>query len=114
MDITVQKKSEEDLLRTNILLDSIKTAQEKFIVETEPTEVYNQMLETLLSLTESEYGFIGDVEYDKSGNPLIRARAATNISQNDEIRKFFEENAQRSMVFRKLDSLYGVENLFRK
>ena len=57
-DITKEKKSHQ-------LLQAISLAQSQFIADVNPTILFNDLLQNLLILTESEYSFIGEVFYSK-------------------------------------------------
>ncbi|MEM8604372.1 MAG: PAS domain S-box protein, partial [Cyanobacteria bacterium P01_H01_bin.121] len=61
MDITDRKEAELSLQRTNALLAAINTAQTQFITDADPQLFFDHVLKTLLALTDSEYGFIGDI-----------------------------------------------------
>lgn len=58
-------------------------------------------------MTESEYGFIGEVLYGDAKKPYLKTHAITNIAWNKETRKFYEENAPQGMEFYNLKTLFG-------
>lgn len=90
------------------LSDIIVHAQSQFIRETNRREAFNGILENILDLTDSEYGFIGEVLHNENGEPYLKTFSITNIAWNDETRNFYDSNAPRGMEFRNLDSLFGV------
>ncbi|MEM9121098.1 MAG: PAS domain S-box protein [Cyanobacteria bacterium P01_F01_bin.56] len=61
LDITDRKEAELSLQRTNALLAAINTAQTQFITDADPQLFFDHVLKTLLALTDSEYGFIGEI-----------------------------------------------------
>ncbi len=89
------------------LLEAITTVLSHYICETNPQVLFNGLLEALLDITDSEYGFIGEVFYDERHQPYVKCYATTNIAWNADTRALYEENRQKGMVFSKLDSLYG-------
>ena len=89
------------------LLELIATVLSHYICETNPYVLFNGLLEALLEITSSEYGFIGEVFYDEKSRPYVKCYATTNIAWDSDTRKLYEENRQKGMIFSKLDSLYG-------
>jgi GAF domain-containing protein len=75
------------------LLDSITRAHERFVHDGDRRVAFDLLLEDLLALTESEYGFIGEV---LPGAP------------NDETRRLVAERGGAGLAFRDLDDLFGA------
>lgn len=92
----------------HLLLKSITTALSRYIAETDPYVLFNGLLNTLLELTNSEYGFIGEVFYSEDRIPYIKSYATTNIAWSEETQKLYEENKKKGMIFSRQDSLYGA------
>ena len=107
IDITEQKRAEVQLLGSHELLDGIRQAQSRFIATAEAREIFNGLLKTLLKITESEYGFIGEVLCDDEGKPYLRTHAIANIAWNDKTRACHENNAPTGPELRDLDTLFG-------
>ena len=91
-----------------LLLKAITTALFRYIAETDPYTLFNGLLDTLLELTGSEYGFIGEVFYDDKQAPYIKSYATTNIAWSEETQRLYEETKRKGMIFSKPDSLYGA------
>jgi len=90
------------------LLKAITTALLRYITETDPNVLFNGLLDTLLELTGSEYGFIGEVFYNEDNFPYIKSHATTNIAWSDETQRLYESTKKKGMIFSRLDSLYGA------
>jgi len=90
------------------LLQAIMRAQSQFITDVEPNVLFDELLDSLLVLTESEYGFIGEVLYKSDGTPYLKTHAITNIAWNEETRKFYEENAPQGLEFYNMKTLFGA------
>ncbi|MEJ2694814.1 MAG: GAF domain-containing protein [Candidatus Thiodiazotropha sp.] len=90
------------------LLRAITNVLSQYISETNPHILFNGLLDTLLDVTSSEYGFIGQVLYDVDGKPYIRNYATSNISWSEETKRLYEESMCKGMIFSRLDSLYGA------
>ncbi|MEB3266932.1 MAG: PAS domain S-box protein, partial [Leptolyngbya sp.] len=119
-DISDRKQAEISLQRNNTLLRAISAAQTQFITNADPGLLFDNLLETLLALTDSEYGFIGEILYtadgqayvDESymkmrGRPYLKTKAITNIAWNEETRRFYDEQAPHGMEFHNLKTLFG-------
>ncbi len=89
------------------LLDAVTRAQSQFVSTNDTNAVFDGMLTALLSLTDSEYGFIGEVFHEDDGSPYLKTHAITNIAWDDETRALYEENAEQGLEFRNMQSLFG-------
>ena len=94
--------------RTEAILTTINRLRERFIRETDHLILFDSLLKDILDLTDSEYGFIGDVQHKSDGAPYLTCYAFSNIAWNDETRRFYEENKAKGFVFEKLDNLFGL------
>ena len=98
-DITDRKRQEK-------LLQTIYVAESHFSPDTNPNETFGRLLDALLELTDSEYGFIGEVKQTSEGNPYLRTHAITNIAWTEELQEMFEKMAP-NLDFFNLDTLFG-------
>lgn len=89
------------------MLAALTRAQATFITESNPREAFEQLLELLLSITASEYGFIGEVLRDDDDNPYLKTYAITDISWDASTRLFFAENVPAGLEFVNKNSLFG-------
>jgi len=90
------------------LLESIAGAQRRFFAEKSPTRAFDGLLADLLELTESEYGFIGQVLHSASGAPYLRASSITDIAWNEETRRMLAESGPNGLEFHNLATLFGA------
>ena len=90
------------------LLEAMTEAQAEWFKHRDPARIFDGLLQALLSVTESGFGFIGEVLRDPEGNPYLKEHAITNISWNEETRRFFEEHAPEGLEFRNLKTLFGA------
>ena len=89
------------------LLSSICSIQEQYHSGYPTQKLFAKILELLLDVTESEYGFIGEV-LKNSDDPYLKTHAITDISWSPETRSFYQENAPQGLEFYNLDSLFGA------
>ncbi len=120
-DITEQKQSKEAVQASNDLLRIISAAQSQFITSVDARVLFDGLLSSLLELTQSEYGFIGEVLFTQDGEPYMeeaymkvrgrpymKAHAMTNIAWNDETRALYDQHAAQGMEFHNLHTLFGA------
>jgi PAS domain S-box-containing protein len=67
---------------------------------------FSFLLDRIIKISSSGYGFIGEVK-QKNGKPFLKTYAITDISWNEETRKFYHENEEAGLEFYNLDSLFG-------
>jgi len=91
----------------NDLLSTIGQAQSDFISDRDTKNMFNRLLEDLLSITDSEYGFIGEVQKTGENKPYLKTHAITDISWSEETQQFYQDNALAGMEFYNLDTLFG-------
>lgn len=95
----------EGLARANALLDTIARSQSRFIDN--PDGDFSGLLTDVLQLTNSAYGFIGEIFHDDDGTPWLQTRAITDISWDAETRALYEANRESGFIFRNLETLFG-------
>lgn len=88
------------------LIDALGHAQNKFLESQDSFQAFEGLLESLLNLTESEYGFIGEVLYD-GDVPYLKTHAITNIAWDKQTRDFYDTNAPQGLEFKNLETLFG-------
>ena len=101
------KEREHALRHQHELLSAISTAQSRFIRDTDVMSLFDKLLLDILSVTDSEYGFIGEILY-RDNQPYLKTLAISNIAWDEESRKFYEEKAPSGLEFTNLDTLFGA------
>lgn len=100
--------------RRRDLLDCIASVQRQFFQSEQPKVVFGLLLEALLELTDSEYGFIGEIKYengdrnDPGSTMYLQTHAITNIAWNQATRQFYEDNKVAGLKFYNLNTLFGT------
>lgn len=92
------------------ITDLSQQLSEEYLTQTNANEYFNAILTQLLAVTESEYGFMGEVFYE-NGDPYLKTYAITNISWNKETSDFYNQFAPTGMEFRNLNTLFGYAML---
>lgn len=86
--------------RSRQLLEAISDVQSIYIGgEQSANASFERLLEILLEITGSDYGFVGEVVGVGDGvNPWLRTRAATDISWDDASRALFKGGGQEGVM----------------
>lgn len=100
----------------NDMINSISEVRKKYIDYTtsavsktvkHSNSFYSFLLNEILRITRSEYGFIGEILHEQHSGPFLKTFAITDISWNEETKKFYKENVDSGLVFKNLSTLFG-------
>ncbi|MBD3669594.1 MAG: response regulator [Gammaproteobacteria bacterium] len=89
------------------LLESIHLLQSGFIEQQDRHALFVEILERVLELTDSEFGFIGEVLQQANGQPYLKTHAISNIAWNQQTRELYEEKQATGLEFFNMDTLFG-------
>ncbi len=106
-DITSRHNAELQIAREHLLIKALSKARSRFIASDSVSAVFELLLEQLQSVTDSPYGFIGEVCRDESLQPWMRIHAIADISWDDESGDLHSRVSDGGMEFRFLDELIG-------
>jgi len=106
-DITELSEVRDRVEQQKRLLNMLHQSTTHFVETGDFASTANELLNTLLAITGSEYGFTGEVFYDENGTPYLKTHAMTNIAWNDETQKLYDEFSQKGFEFTGLDTLFG-------
>ncbi len=107
-DVSSRVTSMKELAGTHGVLDNVSRIQSQFILDGDAGAAFDALLDQILRMTDSEYGFIGEINQQEDGTPFLRTQAITNIAWNGETQKFYEENGPTGMEFFNLKTLFGA------
>jgi two-component system cell cycle sensor histidine kinase/response regulator CckA len=102
-----RRDPEERLRRNNDILRAITDAQLAYIASSDAGAVFDRLLAVLLEITDSEYGFIGEV-VRRHGRPLLRVYAITDLSWDEESRRRVQIAGKDGLEFDNLATLFGA------
>ncbi|MGR9108069.1 MAG: bifunctional diguanylate cyclase/phosphodiesterase [Gammaproteobacteria bacterium] len=100
--------AEEARRRSHELLKSLTDIQRDFLLDGDANASFERLLSPLLQLTESRYGFIGEVLYDESQRPYLKIHVYSNVPWDGRSRRLYDEAVARGMEFHNLNSLIGA------
>ena len=113
-DINDRKKAEEELDRAVQLLNAVREAQSLYITRDDPQPVFDTMLQKLVRITDSEFGFLDEVLHDPDGTPYKLSLSQSNIAWDSASRDLNEQLRSRNLEFRDLNNLAGLAVLLNK
>lgn len=70
-------------------------------------KIFSQLLDDILQITGSEYGFIGEVK-GSNGDVFLKTHAITDIAWDEESQRLYDENVEKGLEFYNLDNLFGA------
>jgi|GEM_PF-3363113 len=99
-DISEQRKRQRQL-------EIIDNFQTQFIEQSDPFEMYEKLKDDLLSLTESDIGFIGETQNKADGSLFLKVYSISNIAWDEATNKLYDTYCKIGFEFSKLDNLFG-------
>lgn len=106
-DVTELRTQSRAIHRQNALLDALSRVQSRFIGQGQTVGIFSELLDVLLELTESPYGFLGETRWDEAGRPSVVVTAISDVSWDEASRARYLSAFAGEMVFSELDSLVG-------
>jgi two-component system, sensor histidine kinase and response regulator len=97
----------EELAGKNRLFEVIGRMHERFIHESDDRILFDQLMQDIIDLTDSEFGFVGDVLQDEDGFDYLNLHALSHIVWNEESQRLYDKQFANGFEFRKLDNLFG-------
>lgn len=109
-DVTEEELRKEALDRSTAVLEELVWAHGTVVRDRTGAELFSSLLEGIIRVTGSAYGFIGEVDTGDDGQPFLTSWATTNIAWSDETMAFYEHAMATDgfMQFRNLDTLFGI------
>ncbi|MFN8041246.1 MAG: ATP-binding protein [Acidimicrobiales bacterium] len=107
-DVTVREQAEERLRRSNRMLEAVARIEADYLVSEDRESVFTLLLEAVLDLTDSDFGFIGDVLHRPTGEPFIKVHHLTNIAWDDATQALYDSHLSGGLEFGNLDTLFGA------
>lgn len=110
-----QEKRQQDSLRDTVrrreqdqaLLHIVAQAQSAYISASNLSESFDQLLDQILRLTRSRFGFVGQVLRDEEQKPYLQTYAISNIAWDAPSAELFQQRLEKGMIFNRLDTLFG-------
>ena len=104
---TEQQKMETLLRQKTAVLNAVSKVQSLFIADREPADIFNETLETIISLTSSEFGFIGEVLLDETDQRYLKIFAISDVPWGGEASNMFKNVNTVGQDFHNNETLFG-------
>ncbi len=95
------------LKETNALLAAISQTQARFLNDVDSKELFSDLLDDFVALSESEFGFIGEVLSGSDGKPYLKTHAIGEIEWNPALGQPPALSKADGLEFHNLDNLFG-------
>lgn len=86
----------------------ISQTQTLFIAANDDNKTFEHLLENVVALTGSQFGFIGEVNYSEEQEPYLNMIAMTNIAWDKASRASYASYKTHGMKFTNLNTLFGA------
>jgi len=109
-DVSERKESESFRAQRGRVAEAVNDVLRGFVGASlwNRKELFDRALESLLALTGSEFGLVGEVLQNHDGRPYLKAHAASDISWNAETRRRYRREARCGLEFHELSNLLGA------
>uniref|UniRef100_UPI00351CE339 EAL domain-containing protein n=1 Tax=Rhodoferax sp. TaxID=50421 RepID=UPI00351CE339 len=108
VDITERRREQDAMARQNRLLQAVSRAQTLVIASRETGFNFEGLLDELLAVTESEYGFVGEVFFTPERQPYLKTFAVSDTARDEASRRPGKERMPRGMMFSNPNTLVGA------
>lgn len=110
--VTDLREREAERKATNLrskLLGALKKATEEFVAITDnQDQVWDDLLHSVLEITDSEQGFIGEVLFRNNGERCLKIHAITNISWDEPSYQLYEKLKSQDMLLCSDKTMIGL------
>ena len=106
-DLTDRKQAEDKLRRYMALLEMQDKAHKMVFENVDQSTLFDHLLRGLLQISESEFGYIGELIISDDGVPYQLSHAISNLAWTDELRNYYEKNWRDGLRFEANETLYG-------
>ncbi|MBC8211965.1 MAG: EAL domain-containing protein [Gammaproteobacteria bacterium] len=93
-DISERNRAAEENLLQQTILEHIYSLQEDFISGVNRQQVFKRLLKAVLEISESEYGFIGEVLYPEDQSPFIRTRHISAEGFSEDMLRYYQQSGE--------------------
>ena len=106
-DIVVIYDDVTELKRYSEILEAQNQAHKDFLDEVDQHRLFHGLQKSILHLTGSEYGYIGEVLRTEEGGVYQLSRAISNLAWTPQLQSYYEENWRNGLRFEASDTLQG-------
>lgn len=104
---TILKSRNLKIARQEEIQSTVHLIQTHYITADDQNAVFGSMLDNIIKLTDSQFGFIGEVLYDRDGQPYLKSYAISNIAWDVQSRHLYEKSLDEGLTFTNTNTLFG-------
>lgn len=90
------------------LLEAISVIQSRFIESAPQSALFAEILNKLMALTESQYGFLCDIRHSPVGEVYFKMQVVSDSAWKSMARDFYERQAPIGMEFDRMRQMFGT------
>ena len=94
-------------IKTDTILKCISKVQEMYIQSKPKVDIFEELLNGMIQISQSEYGFIGEVLYNDN-QPYLHTLSITDISWTPKLKEDYNLSRTTGMNFTNLNTLFGL------
>jgi len=94
--------------RNRLLYDAILEIQTRYIENADVSDLNNCVLSKMVQVSESEFGFFGEVKKGLRGKSYLKMRNFSKIGENVLMQNFIEKYMPLNMEFHNQNNLFGI------
>ena len=106
--VVEKRRAEIQLEKTSWLLESIRSVQTEFIKASDPGPTLERLLNLLVEMTESQFGFLDELRRDADGTIYKVSLDLSNILWDEKSQALYEDLRSHNLEFRNLANLAGA------
>lgn len=107
-DVTELKQIERKMLSQSQMLSTLNQVTNTFLVKHDVQACFSEILNIVLEISESEFGFLSEYMNREQDAKFMRAYAISDISWDEDSRAFYKQYEEKSyMDFYAMDNLFG-------
>ena len=107
-ELESHKATAKELKNSYQLLNIIRKSQSDYILEMASEPIFDHLLNDILGLTKSEFGFIGKVLFKDENTPYLQTFSISDISWDENSKKRYDTYSEVGFEFHNMDTLFGV------
>ena len=107
-DVTEKVRAEWSFEKSKKLLTAISNAHQHYSQNVDPRVFLDVLMSDVIDLTDSEYGFLGEVLHKDDGKPYMKMISVPNLAWTQKTRSFFDTSTPPNQEFTNMNTLFGV------
>ena len=104
-DVTERNELAKDLSNQKTLLELLRTGMNHYVSTSSFRDIADYFLNGIISLSESEFGFSGEISYNESGEPYFNTHSFAMTNNTKE--KYSDSDQPEEIIFKDLNPIFS-------